>query len=376
MPQSSYSSHEGFVALARRIWQPSVILWPVIALLFAFNLHFALGAPWAVALPMSAILWLPWCLLAPMVLSWLRMLHLESSWSYRDAMSLVFGMGGTCVIYSFLSTTAITLISDTLTAMPPPPFATGPEPLPGTSFLTDLVRQAMIACPVYLGITGIGSLSIAKQRILEREHRALEEAAELSKAKIEMLYAQLRPHFLFNALNTIAAQVHSAPDAVEKVVTALGELLRQTLESEARSEVSLRRELELVEQYFSIERARFGDGLHLRITSPSECMDAIVPALILQPLVENAVRHGLGPKKGRGQVSILAERIQRAGRLCITVHDDGVGLRSDFCDGIGLCNTKARLRVLYGTAASAVVVPDGISGAMSVVELPWKTQPQ
>lgn len=321
---------------------------------------------------MSAALWLPWCVLAPIILSRIRGLRLAAKWHYHDGLWLFIGLIASCLTYSLVSTSLIRMLGDIVAAMPPPPLTYHEQFRMGRSFVTDLLRQMMIACPVYVGIAGLGCLSLARERIVERERQALEEAAELSRAKVEMLYAQLRPHFLFNALNTMASQLYTSPESVERSITALGALLRQTLESDTRSLITLRRELDLVEQYFWIEQARFGDDLKLHFDLPDDCVDALVPALILQPLVENAVRHGLGPKKGHGQVTITVEHLARQGRLSITVHDDGVGLQSDFHEGIGLSNTKARLRVLYGEHAQAAAVPHGKRGTMSVVELPWR----
>lgn len=191
---------------------------------------------------------------------------------------------------------------------------------------------------------------------------------ELAEARLLALKAQLQPHFLFNALNTVSVLMREDVDAADGVLVRLSALLRKTLDSSAKHEVPLREELELVEAYLDIERVRFSDRLDYRIDVAGELLDARVPPLILQPLVENAVRHGIARRIAAGRVEIAAAR--RDGRLRLSVRDDGPGVAAEARDGIGLSNTRARLQQQYGARHSFTLTSDGESGTVVSLEIP------
>ena len=174
--------------------------------------------------------------------------------------------------------------------------------------------------------------------------------AQLAEARLLALKAQLQPHFLFNALNTVSVLMREDVDAAEDVLVRLSALLRKTLDNSAAHEVLLRDEIALLEAYLEIERARFADRLTYRIDVEPDALDARVPPLILQPLVENAIRHGIARRVSPGRIEIAAAR--RNGGLHVSVRDDGPGLASDARDGVGLSNTRARLEQLYGARHS------------------------
>jgi two-component system, LytTR family, sensor kinase len=186
----------------------------------------------------------------------------------------------------------------------------------------------------------------------ERELRASQLEAKLAQSQLQILKMQLHPHFLFNTLNTISELIHKAPDAAESMVTDLSDLLRLSLQTVGRQEVSLRQELDFLNKYLQIEQTRFHDRLVVQMRIDPESLDASVPNMILQPLVENALRHGIAPLACGGRVLIQATRDN--GSLRLSVSDDGVGLSGDDDDavreGVGLSNTRARLRRLYGAA--------------------------
>jgi len=185
----------------------------------------------------------------------------------------------------------------------------------------------------------------------ERERRAAELEARLTSAKLQALRMQINPHFLFNTLNSIAALVYVNPRAADEMLGDLSELLRRSLDSMEEQEIPLAQELEFIGAYLSIEQQRFGERLRLEQNVPDELMKALVPALILQPLVENAIRHGIEAQRGPGLISIEAK--QEDTHLHLMVRDNGrglpgAGLNSSGRRGIGLANTQARLRELYG----------------------------
>jgi two-component system LytT family sensor kinase len=184
----------------------------------------------------------------------------------------------------------------------------------------------------------------------ERERQASELEKHLAKARLQALKMQLHPHFLFNTLNGIAALNYEDPKAANRMLARLSELLRMTLEDDGAQEVSLRQELEFNRRYLELEQIRLGDRLTVKLEIAPETLDAGVPNLLLQPLVENALRHGIAPYSARGEISIHARR--NNGTLHLRVTDNGPGLTGDKSapngTGVGLKNTRARLQQLYG----------------------------
>ena len=183
----------------------------------------------------------------------------------------------------------------------------------------------------------------------ERELRASQLETRLVSARLETLKMQLHPHFLFNTLHTISALMHRDVEKADRMMSNLGDLLRLSLDRAGRQEVSLREELEFLERYLEIQQTRFGDRLVVGMSVAPETLDARVPHLILQPLVENAVQHGIAPRAGAGKIEIRSRR--RNGTLRLQVVDDGAGLpEGNFArEGLGLSNTRARLVQLYGS---------------------------
>ena len=204
--------------------------------------------------------------------------------------------------------------------------------------------------------------------------RAAEIEARLGEARLQLLRAQLRPHFLFNALNAISELVHEDPDSADRMIGRLSELLRATLRTADRQTVALDDELDLVGHYLFIQQARFGDRLSIRIDVPSGCRRAMVPHLILQPLVENAIQHGLAPRAAGGTIQITAAA--QGGTLRITVADDGVGMPASMPpEGIGLGNTRARLNSIYGDAASLKLAARAGGGTTVTMTIPFSELP-
>ncbi len=207
----------------------------------------------------------------------------------------------------------------------------------------------------------------------ERERATARLEAQLAQAQLQVLRMQLQPHFLFNALNTITALVHKDVRLAERMIARLGDLLRATLDQPARQEATLRQELAFLTPYLEIERARVGPRLTVTTAVDDDLFDAKLPYLLLQPLVENAIRHGLAPRPGPGRLDIRARR--EGDRLVVAVADDGLGLPAgDRREGIGLSNTRGRLQGLYGEDQS-MTLRSGLSGkglAVTVV-LPYRT---
>ena len=206
-------------------------------------------------------------------------------------------------------------------------------------------------------------------RMRDRELAASRLEASLHQARLEALKAQIQPHFLFNTMHAITALMHTDVERADRMMAQLSDLLRQSIERADRQEVTLREELDFLRGYLDIQQTRFGDRLRAHVHAVPEVLDAMVPALVLQPLVENAIRHGFGERVSGGRVEVLARRAQE--RLRVEVRDDGAGLPADGVrEGTGLSNTRARLQQLYGPAQILELEPTPGGGTRVRIELP------
>lgn len=216
-----------------------------------------------------------------------------------------------------------------------------------------------------------------RRQALQLELQASELKTQLVQAQLSALKGQLQPHFLFNTLNAIMVLVRQEKGKqAEEMLARLSDLLRCVLEDVEAQEVPLRRELEYLQLYLSIEEVRFQDRLRVEISAEPAALDAAVPHLGLQPIVENAIRHGIGRRSAAGRLQISAARVN--GTLEIQVRDDGPGLPSGGLDsrGIGLANTRARLQQLYGDAAKLTLENDAQGGAVATMILPYRAEPE
>lgn len=247
------------------------------------------------------------------------------------------------------------------------------------SWLFWLTSDGML----YWAVLAIDSGVTRYREARERELRASQLEAQLAEARLQSLKMQLQPHFLFNALHTIGQLVRTGQHTLAvQVVAGLGDLLRQLLDSASTQEVPLKQELDFLRSYLDIEQIRFRDRLKVVVDAAGDTFDARVPHLILQPLVENAIRHGITPRTTVGRLLISARRIN--GSLHLTVRDDGAGLPSSGLEprdrrvsggtggGVGLTNTSARLQHLYGDEASFDVVNAEDGGAIAHIVLPFR----
>jgi len=204
------------------------------------------------------------------------------------------------------------------------------------------------------------------------EHRLQEQEKLLLAAKIEALKSQINPHFLFNTLTSISSLIRSQPDTARMLINKLSGLLRKLLRSQVHF-VTLREELESIDEYLDIEVVRFGPKLKVRKDIGPATLDVIVPSMILQPLVENSIKHGLSRKVGSGSIVIRSWRDD--GRTFIEVEDDGMGffvdgVRPTMSSGIGLANVRERLRVIYGAAYQLKLTSEPGKGTIARIEVP------
>ena len=219
---------------------------------------------------------------------------------------------------------------------------------------------------------GVAHALVFSARERKRERMAAELERELARAQLDALKAKLHPHFLFNTLHSISALVHVDAEAADRMIARLSQLLRQVLEHAATQEVPLSEELHCLRPYLEIEQVRLGERLSVVEDVDKETLDALVPHLVLQPLVENAVRHGIAPRAAPGRVTISARR--EGEMLRLSVSDDGVGLRPEAhadARGLGIATTEARLRRLYGPLHELTLGPSREGGVATSLVVPF-----
>jgi two-component sensor histidine kinase len=237
------------------------------------------------------------------------------------------------------------------------------------------LRATVLDLLAYGAVTGLVHSVNFHRRLRERERRALFLESNLANARLKALKAQLQPHFLFNSLNAIVALLRRDPRLAETTLVALSELLRLALSQSERQEGALREELEFVQRYLKIQQTRFADKLRVEQDIESQALECMVPTLVLQPLVENAIRHGIEPAEKAGVVRVSASR--KDGKLVLAVEDNGVGLASAALlaktgTGIGLANLRERLQALYGAQQRVELPPRATGGVTVRVEIPWR----
>ena len=369
-------SAEAFQETRVRRWRFSSFWWLVtafwlfIALASALEMALLQSANIRLALTVALVRLVPWIFLTPLVV-WVSSVYtLERStwkrslWVHLAVCAVSLGIIG---IFAYLS--------------PPPPLLSRRDPAEvnrlnreprETAFV--ILRRITYQLPVFWGLVGVAHALRFYERSKTRERHEAELESRLAQARLQALRMQLNPHFLFNTLNSIASLVHEQPRA-EEMIEALSDLLRLTLSASERQEVTLREELHFLDRFLMIEQARFGERLQVEKQIDTAALDAIVPILILQPLVENAVKHGIEAQIAPGVIGIKAERAD--GELRLTVSDNGRGLacvgEGKLKEGVGLTNTRARLQELYGAESSLQLHSGNTGGFSAEIRLPWRT---
>jgi signal transduction histidine kinase len=293
-------------------------------------------------LVLNLVYWYIPAVLAPIIMAFaLRHPFDRSRWPRQLALHLTAALSYSIVhTTSMMALRALLLVGQKL-----PPDFPGWRNYALLNYLTQLDWLLM----TYLFLIGL-AFALAYRR--ESEARALNTSqleTRLVEAQLQALQRQLHPHFLFNTLNTVSGLIRTDPNAADTMIDRLGDLLRMTLHKSGIQEVSLKEELDVLGKYVEIERTRFGDRLTIDMRVQPETLDAQVPSLVLQPLVENAIRHGIAPNARPGCIAVHADRDDD--ELVLQVLDNGDGLPPDrlmaLNRGVGLDNTRARLEHLY-----------------------------
>jgi two-component system LytT family sensor kinase len=302
----------------------------------AVALVFWLSQDWRVPLLSSLAQWWSWGLLAPLITGIAR--RLGHRVLVHLALAPVFAL-----IYPYFEACVAAVIQAGAWAQIIDP-----------KLLTNALRELFWSMLVYGLIVGVWEAYHYQQRY---------RAAEL--ARLNSLRTQLDPHFLFNALNTISAQLEREPRQARNMIEHLGDLLRLSLASQGRSVICLAEELAFLEHYLVIQKMRFGDSLRVELLISPEVERALVPSMLLQPLVENAIRHGLAPRAGGGTITVSAERIDD--KLHIWILDNGVGLpATQNTAGLGLSITRERIAGLYPHGSSHFSIHSRTEGGTAV----------
>lgn len=340
----------------------------------------AAGSPqdWTRTLTVNLIDWAPWVLITPALMSVARRYRL-------DAGNRVARIGIWLAVAA-VSCVAVSLSTAALLELWGPfgPISHGAAPPGGSAAHALAVWVTGTAgwnTLVFGMITGALHAALYYQDLRQRQLRELDLESRLARAELDVLRMQLQPHFLFNALHTVAALMVADVPGAQRVVAALGDLLRLSTDHTARQEITLRDELAFVGRYADIQRARFRDRLAVHVDVVPAALDGLVPSFVLQPLVENAIRHGIEPFTRNGQLWIVAER--SGDQLTLVVRDDGAAGRATEGEaspetsraGTGLSNLAARLAQLYGARQSFAAGPDAMGDFRVSVSLPFHTEP-
>jgi two-component system LytT family sensor kinase len=304
--------------------------------------------------------WWAWAAMTPIVFM------LAERWPLRRPMRVA-----TLGVH-LLGSLVTTLVHGTVYSLVSLALATTPPPSVTVVVVRSMVGWLPITVPIYFGLVAVAHWLILARRDREREQRTLALEAQLAGAELQALRMQLHPHFLFNTLNTIAMLVREQDvTASVKLITQLSDVLRQVLRSVNTQEVPLSEEIAFTKSYLEIEEVRFADRLRVRWMVPDDVARGSVPHLILQPLVENALRHGIAQREDAGLLEIGARR--EGNRLLAWVSDDGPGLSATYAagDGIGLSNVRARLAALYRADASLALESLPLGGVRATLSIPW-----
>src|SRR4051812_18131686 len=362
--QVNEDGDRGVMARAR-LWPAALAFWTVLGLLESSSAWVrtrgTLNLSWPTALKNNMPWWLLWAALMPVAFWLARRFPLTPARWVRHAVAHVVAALGVSSAHLLLE--GVVYFHSLPAGIYPSQAAVWKQFFDNFLVLDFVTYWAIVGAWLAIDLHG---------RYQESALRSARLELGLSEARMHALRSELNPHFFFNALNAVSGLVRKHEnDAAVRLLARLGELLAATLDHSRPPEIPLREELQMLDRYLAIERARFGDRLTLRIDHDGAVADALVPTFILQPLVENAIRHGIARQAGQGTVEVRARR--EGDLLLLVVQDTGAGISPNPGEGIGLSNTRARLDGLYGGAASLVLENLETGGACVRIRLPYRS---
>jgi signal transduction histidine kinase len=332
----------------------------VLVLRFAHDSH----ESWLPVFAIEMATWLPWALATPWIIGLARRHPFIRGTTLRT------------IAVHLAAFATIGAVAEAWTAMLQVlfnPWGNRQPPDFWDSWSTTLLYHVLIFLIAYALILTGTYLVDSRDNVARQMTETARLNEELSRAQLAALRRQMEPHFMFNALNSIAGLVRDQRnDAAVSMIVGLSEFLRRSSEDSHRSQVTLAEEVEYLQRYIDIQQVRFGERLRVSVDIPADLLDAQVPSLLLQPLVENAIKHGVATRVVGGNVRVTGER--RAGNVCLSVYNDGPSFPMDWQTngGVGLANLRTRLKILHGEDSELLMRRAGEDGVEVVVTLPFK----
>jgi len=349
-------------------WLRIAAIWSGVGLIDA-SMVFAMRAQdahyaWVKLAVMLVLSWLPWALATPFVLGLGRRYPPFRVTTFRTICTHVITVGAIGIIFAAWSAFLEIVLNPLGRPQPPDPFSE-----PGRS---RIYFRLLISLIVYALMMTITFVMESKQRIARQETEAARLNEQLSKAELGALRRQMEPHFMFNTLNAISGLIRdNRNDAAVSMIVGLSEFLRRAADDSNRPQVTLVEEVEYLQRYLDIQKVRFAERLQVSVDVPAELLPMQVPNLILQPLVENAIKHGIAKRVEGGVIRVSASQCN--GHLSLRVYNDGPCLPADWAAtgaGIGLSNLRTRLQILYGTGFELKLRNPDTGGVEVLVSLP------
>ncbi|HLZ40606.1 MAG TPA: histidine kinase [Candidatus Sulfotelmatobacter sp.] len=357
--------------MGRTRWILILCAWTMVGLLFAVRRIVVMKAQgshasWMIVGGVELIYWYVWAACTPLVISLAKRFPLTGPRfaphiAIHTITSLMMGPVASVIEY-FLSRgllLSVFRITDpsVLRLLP--------------AFTLSVLSMSFTGVLAYWLVVGLYQSIHFYQAAMERQTRAAQLESQLSQAELENLKSQLHPHFLFNSLHTIGVLMQEDVDAASRLLICLGDLLRMALERR-ENEITLESELEFVGKYLEIELTRFHDRLKVHIDVPPDLLAVYVPSLALQPLVENAIKHGISVDSAAGRLEIAAQRHNGRVRLCISDDGPGPAPGSRLRFGVGLTNVQSRLKQLYGNESSLELTAGDGRGCKAIITIPLR----
>ncbi len=309
--------------------------------------------------------WLPWALATPWIIGLARRHPFIRGMTLR-AVAVHVAAFGTIGAIAEAWTATLQVLFNPWGYQRPPEF--------WDSWSTTLLYHVLIFLIAYALIVTVTYLVDSRDKVARQMTETARLNEELSRAQLAALRQQMEPHFMFNALNSIAGLVRDhRNDAAVSMIVGLSEFLRRSSEDSHRAQVTLAEEVEYLQRYVDIQQVRFGDRLRVSVEIPADLLEAQVPGLLLQPLVENAIKHGIATRVVGGDIRVTGTRSN--GNLCLSVYNDGSSFAADWQTGgagVGLVNLRTRLQILHGEASNLQMRRAGADGVEVIVSLPLK----